>query len=400
MHPADEIRGSKSKILSKKRIILAITGSIAAVETIRLSRELIRFGAEVIPVMTNSATKIIHPDSLWFATGNEPITELTGKTEHVYFCGKVNNPADLLLIVPCTANTISKIAHGIDDTPVTTFTTTALGSKVPIIIVPAMHLSMYDNKIIIDNVEKCKKNGITFIEPKIEKNKARIAYIDEIVAYVIRETGEKKLKNKKILIIGGPTAEPVDDIRIFTNRSSGKIAVSLAKNAFFKGGNVRLWYGRGNEYVPNYIKTEKFQSINDLKSLIKSRDLDNFDIIILCAALSDYIPIKKNGKIPSGIEKLNIELNPSEKIIGLLRNKAKNAKLIGFKVEENKKTLEKKARNLLEKNKLDYVIANTIEGFEKDTNEIFIIDKNGKSFNKKGKKDQLSNFILETIIKR
>ena len=159
MHPADEIRGSKSKRLSKKRIVLAVTGSIVAVETIKLSRELIRHGAEVFPVMTPSATKIIHPDSLWFATGNKPIIELSGKTEHVSFCGRVKNPADLLLISPCTANTISKIAHGIDDTAVSTFATTAIGSGVPILIVPAMHLSMYDHKIIQENIKKCKKAG-------------------------------------------------------------------------------------------------------------------------------------------------------------------------------------------------------------------------------------------------
>ena len=140
MHPADEIRGSKSNKLAKKKIVLGVTGSIAAVETVKLARELIRNGAEVFPVMTKSATKIIHPDALWFATGNKPIVELSGATEHVSFCGRVKYPADLLLISPCTANTISKIAHGIDDTTVTTFASTAIGSSVPIMIVPAMHL--------------------------------------------------------------------------------------------------------------------------------------------------------------------------------------------------------------------------------------------------------------------
>ena len=151
MHPSNEIRGVKSKMLSNKRIVLGVTGSIAAVETIKLSRELIRYGAEVYPVMSQSATKIVHPDSLWFATGNKPIVELSGAAEHVSFCGRVKNPVDLLLISPCTANTISKIAHGIDDTSVTTFATTAIGSGVPILIVPAMHLSMYDHKIIQEN---------------------------------------------------------------------------------------------------------------------------------------------------------------------------------------------------------------------------------------------------------
>ena len=214
MHPAVEIRGSKSKILSKKRIVLAVTGSIAAVENIKLSRELIRHGAEVIPVMSPSATKIIHPDSIWFATGNKPIIELTGATEHVSFCGRVKNPADLLLICPSTANTISKIAHGIDDTSVTTFATTAIGSGVPILIVPAMHLSMYDHKIIQENIKKCKEVGIKFIDPFIEKNKAKMADINEIIAYTIRETGTQDLAKKKILVIGGPTAESIDDVRV------------------------------------------------------------------------------------------------------------------------------------------------------------------------------------------
>jgi len=147
MHPADEIRGVKSKRLFKKKIVLGITGSIAAVESVKLSRELIRHGAEVFPVMTQSATKIIHPDSLEFSSGNKPIIELTGKTEHVSFCGRVKEPADLFIISPCTANTISKIAHGIDDTAVTTFATTAIGSGIPILIVPAMHLSMVSNSL-------------------------------------------------------------------------------------------------------------------------------------------------------------------------------------------------------------------------------------------------------------
>src|SRR4030043_1599112 len=180
MHPVEDIRGSKSQLLKEKIIILAVTGSIAAVETIKLARELIRHGAEIIPVMSPAATKIIHPDSLWFATGKKPVIKLSGATEHVSYCGQVKNPSDMLLICPCTANTISKIAYGIDDTSVTTFATTAIGSKIPVIIVPAMHLSMYNHKIIQKNIQKLKKIDITFIEPYIEKNKAKIQDINKI----------------------------------------------------------------------------------------------------------------------------------------------------------------------------------------------------------------------------
>jgi len=397
MHPADEIQGSKSNKLSKKRIVLGVTGSIAAVETIKLSRELIRHGAEVIPVMSPSAKKIIHPDSLWFATGKKPIVELSGATEHVTYCGLVKNPADLLLISPCTANTISKIAHGIDDTSVTTFASTAIGSKIPILIVPAMHLSMYDHKIIQENIEKCKKVGIKFIDPTIAKTKAKLADTEKIISFVIRETGKQDLSKKKILIIGGPTAESVDDVRIITNRSSGKTAIWLAKNAFFRGADVELWYGVGKENPPDFIKIINFESNNDLLKLLKTKKLNGFDGIILCAAISDYIPKKRKGKILSGKEKLIIEMTPAPKIIPNLRNKAKQATIIGFKVEESKTKIKEKALDLLKKNNLDFVIANTISGFSKDKNEIWIVDKKGKCSNKKGNKKILADNILDII---
>jgi len=397
MHPTDEIWGIKSKRLFKKRIILAVIGSIAAVETIKLARELIRHGADVYPVMSLSATKIIHPDSLWFATGKKPIVELTGATEHVSFCGKVEKPVDLLLICPCTANTISKIARGIDDTPVTTFATTAIGSAIPILIVPAMHISMYDHKIVQKNIEKCKKIGIKFIEPVIGKNIAKMAEIDEIVSHVIRETGKKDLEKKRILIIGGPTAEKIDDVRIITNRSSGKTAVNLAKNAFFRGADVELWYGLGRETTPNFIKKINFESICDVEKLLKKRNLKEFDAIILCAALSDYIPKKRKGKIQSGKEKFVLEMFSAPKIISKLRKKAPQSKIIGFKVEESKANLKEKAMNLLKKNNLNFVVANLIHGFNANQNEIWILDEKGKIINKKGKKEELADYILDII---
>jgi phosphopantothenoylcysteine decarboxylase/phosphopantothenate--cysteine ligase len=398
MHPADEIRGSKSKILTKKRIVLAVTGSIAAIETIKLSRELIRYGAEIIPVMSSSATKIIHPNSLWFATGNKPIIELSGKTEHVFFCGCVKNPVDLLLISPCTANSISKITYGIDDTAVTTFATTAIGSGVPILIVPAMHLSMYDHIILQSNIKKLKNIGINFVGPLIEKNKAKMVDIDTIISYVIRCTSKNDLLNKKILIIGGSSAEPIDDIRIITNRSSGKTTISLALNSFYRGADVELWYGISKKQPPNFIKTTNFESINDISKLIKTKDLKKYDIIIICAALSDYIPNKKKGKIPSGKDKLIIEMLPAQKIIEGLRKSAPKVKIIGFKVEEKVTKLKEKSLNLLKKNNIDFVVANTISGFDKDENEIWIINKKEKVIHKKGKKEKLANYILDSIV--
>ena len=396
MHPADEIRGSKSKKLSKKRIILGVTGSIAAVETIKLSRELIRHGANVIPVMTRAATKIIHPDALEFATGYKPIIELSGQAEHVFFCGLVKDPVDLILICPCTANTLSKIAHGIDDTAVTTFATTAIGSGTPIVIVPAMHLSMYKHKVIQNNIKKCKELSITFVDPNVFRTKAKMPSIDEIVANVIRKTGKQNLTEKNILIIGGATAEPIDDIRILTNKSSGKTAVSLANNAFERGAHVEIWYGHAKETVPDYLSVKKFETIKDILQLLKNNK-KTFDAIIVCAAIADYLPKKHKGKISSGKNKLIIECSPAPKIIQKIRNVAPKSKIIAFKVEENKKDLKEKAIKLLLKNNLDVVVANTISAFGTDENEILIIDEKRESTIKKGRKEQLADYILDTL---
>ena len=395
MHPVEDIRGVKSKILLNKKIILAVTGSISAVETVKIARELIRHGADVIPVMTHAATKIIHPDALWFATGKRPIIELTGEVEHVSYCGRVKDSADSLLISPCTSNTISKIAHGIDDNPVTTFATTAIGSNIPILIVPSMHLSMYGHKIVQENIKICKKIGIKFVEPDIVGNKAKLASTDVIVANVLRQLGKKDLLKKKILIIGGATSVPIDDIRILTNRSSGKTAVNLAKNAFFRGADVTLWYGLGKEPVPAYIQTINFETFDDLVKLVNK--IEKYDVVIVCAAVSDYILDKKTGKIPSGKDKLILELKPTPKLVSMLRKNTPKSKIVGFKVEENKNKLQEKSFDLLKKNNLDFVVGNATSGFAGDDNEIWIVDKQNKCIHKKGKKEKLANNILDMI---
>ena len=307
MHPIEDIRSSKSQFLLNKRIVLGVTGSIAAVETIKLCRELICHGADVIPVMSPAATRIIHPDTLWFATGHQPICELTGETEHIQFCGKVQQPTDLYLISPCTANTISKISHGIDDTTITTFATTAIGSKIPVVIVPAMHQSMYDHLVIQQNIHSLKEKGLVFIDPHIEANKAKMASIERITHELFRLLGPQDLKSKKILIIGGSTAEPIDAVRSVHNTSSGKTAIALSTSAYHHGASVELWYGQSGQQIPSFIKeVTSFESISDVETLVQSKDFSNIDVIIVCAALSDYIPTITNGKLASNNHQLNI----------------------------------------------------------------------------------------------
>jgi phosphopantothenoylcysteine decarboxylase/phosphopantothenate--cysteine ligase len=397
MHPADELRGVTSTILLHKRIVLAVTGSIAAVDTIRLARELIRNGADVIPVMTQAATRIIHPDALEFATSHKPITSLTGQAEHVLYCGKVKDPVDLLLISPCTANTLSKIAHGIDDTPVTTFATTALGSAVPITIVPSMHISMYQNNIIQQNIKRCKTMGIHFIDPHLAGNKAKLADTLTIINHVLRTIGTRDLHKKKILIIGGATAEPIDDVRFITNKSSGKTALALAQQAYEQGATITLWMGYTTEPIPTYLPTTSFTTTNNLQDLLTKHTLSSYHAIILCAAIADYQPPYHPGKIPSTKTTLTLALKPTPKLIHLLRKKAPRAILIGYKVEDTKTNLIQRATQLLTTHQLDYVIANTTSGFNTDTNEIWIIDKKGHTTHKKDTKIKLADHILKLI---
>ncbi len=191
------ITGVKSSALYGVRIVLAVSGSIAAIETPKLARELMRHGAEVVVVMSESAQGIISPEALECIVGKRVITSLTGLCEHIEYCGEWKGRWDLLLICPATANTISKIANGIDDTPVTTFASTALGSRMPLVIAPAMHESMINNPFVQRNIERLKKAGVAFIEPSLEEGKAKLRW-REVVAFILKEfSKEGGIKSEK-----------------------------------------------------------------------------------------------------------------------------------------------------------------------------------------------------------
>ena len=185
MHPAERLRGVKSLKLKGKTIVLGVTGSIAAVESVKLAHELIRHGADVHAVLTRSAMTIVHPNALQHATGHPVVTGLTGSMEYLEMCGR-DGRADLLLIAPGTSNTIGKIAHGLDDSTVTTYAANALGSAIPILVAPAAHESMMDNPAVAANVRRLRDLGVEFIEPKREEEKAKMADIDAIVAHVVQ----------------------------------------------------------------------------------------------------------------------------------------------------------------------------------------------------------------------
>lgn len=374
MHPSHLIKETKSKKLRNKKIVLALTGGIACVECVKLARELIRHGASITAIMSKEACRILNPMAMEFATGNEVITELSGKVEHVH-------EYDLLLIAPCTANTISKISMGIADNVVTTFALTAK----KIAIAPSMHLSMYKNKIIQENLEKCKRHGIKIIEPKIEENKAKMASIQKIVKEVIRIWGDKK--GKKVLIIGGSTFEAIDDVRGITNLSSGKMAKALVNEAYERGMDVTLWAS-----FP-YENSVKFVGIKDLINLIKNCST-KYDAVINCAAISDFIVEKKEGKIKSGKE-ISLALKPAPRINPLLKKLGKI--VIGFKLEEKEEDVIEKSMKRLKEDGIDFIIGNTIESIGKDVAKAWIINKDGLIKKIEGRKKEIAKEIIDLI---
>jgi phosphopantothenoylcysteine decarboxylase/phosphopantothenate--cysteine ligase len=392
MHPSEGIRCAKSRKLYGKRIVLGITGSIAAVECLELARELIRHGAEVHAVLSPEAEKIVTPLSMEFATGLEVITKIDGWVQHVDLLGNAQDRADLLLIAPCTANTVSKIACGIDDTPVTTMATTAIGSKTPVMIALAMHAAMYDNPIVQTNISALKYIGLEFVGPRMEDGKAKIATNEDIVEAVLRRLGKGDLWGKRVLVIGGSSEEPIDDMRVITNRGTGETAVELAKAAHERGADVELWMGRCSVPLPNYIPNRRFVTVADLVKMVPGV---SHDMVFVPAALSDFAPKKAAGKLSSETKGMELALEPVAKVLPLLRKK--RTRLIGFKAESGigESELVIKAEARLKQYKLDAIVANDLTEVRPGMTSVLFISKKGKYVRLSGTKREVADLILD-----
>lgn len=381
LHHVKLIHATKSKKLLGKKIVLAIPGSIAAVECVKLARELIRHGAEVHAVMSENARKIIHPYAMEFATGNPVVTEITGFIEHVELAGEHENKADLVLVCPATANTIGKIACGIDDTPVTTVVTTAF-AHTPIMIAPAMHSTMYDHPVVKDNVEKLKKLGVEFVGPRFEEGKAKVASTEEIVYRVIKKLHPKTLEGRRVLVTAGATREYIDPIRYITNASSGRMGVAIAEEADFRGADVTLIRTRGSvpSFVENQIEVETVEEmLAAIENELKAR---RYDVVVLAAAVSDFrVKEKAQRKIKSG-KSLTLELEPTPKIIDRVKELQPDVFLVGFKAEtaRSEEELVSAARKQIERAGSDLVVANTLNAFGSEENEVVLV---GEDFVKK-----------------
>lgn len=398
------------EIFSGRKIILGVTGGIAAYKACLLARELIKNGAEVKTVMTPSALNFVAPLTFSSLTKNEVIvnifppsqengTEL--KTWHI----ETALWADLMIVAPATVNTIAKIAHGFSDNALTTLVSAL---RCPCIFAPAADMDMYNNKIARRNVSILEQEGYFIVEA--EKGElasglegdGRLADINKILdaAELVLTGVTKDLKDKKILVSAGPTYEDIDPVRYIGNRSSGKMGYQIAKAAFLRGAEVTLVSGPSSEVCYPEIKKINVRSANEMKSSI-DKELGNNDYLIMSAAVADYKPLQKSGNKIKKEENLSeIKLTPTEDILVSVKNSSK--KIVGFALETN----EEKANALkkLKNKNLSMIVLNSLNdkgsGFEFDTNKITIIHKDGKEKNfELQSKFSAANSILSEMLR-
>ncbi len=401
-HPSLDIVSSHGVELSGKRIVLCVAGSVAAYKAIELARLLMRHGADVTCVTSNAATKLIQPDYFKWATGNKVITKLTGELEHIRLANY--NQSDLVIVYPATANTLGKLANGIDDTPISTILTVGFGSKIPILMCLAMHESMYDNSAVKKNMEFLK-NKIEFLAPQMIEGKAKASEPEDVLEYVLKKFGLRSaLKNKKVLMTAGPTIEHIDPVRVITNQSSGKTGVSLASELISAGAKVTFVYGPGEEKPPKGAKIINVLSSKGMHNAVKTELKKKFDIVIMAAAVADYVPTKPSkNKIKSSKNEIKISLKKVPKIIDQIKKYQKNVLLVGFKAETNltKNQLIKSAQKKLKESSSDMIIANDIGSsrYKKNpqNNQVIIVDSKKIVVSGWMKKQRIAKFIKKQI---
>ncbi len=403
-HPSLDIVSSYGTELSGKKIVLCVAGSVAAYKAIELARLLMRHGANVTCVASSAVTKLVQPDYFKWATGNEVITKLTGELEHIRLADY--KKSDMIIVYPATANTLGKLANGIDDTPISTTLTVGFGSKIPILMCLAMHASMYDNEAVKKNILFLEKK-IKFLSPQFIEGKAKAPEPEDVLNYTLKKFGVSPiLHNKKILITAGPTIEYIDPVRVITNLSTGKTGVLLASELISAGAKVTMIYGPGITKPPVGAKIINVKTSKEMFDATKKALKKKFDIVIMTAAVSDYVP--KNSaktKIKSDKKSLKINLKQAPKIINIVKKLQKDALLIGFKAESNisKKNLIISARQKLTVSNADIIIANDIgTKYQKnsDYNEVLIVDSKRHITSGWKKKEQIARFIKKEIEKK
>ncbi|MDZ7807853.1 MAG: bifunctional phosphopantothenoylcysteine decarboxylase/phosphopantothenate--cysteine ligase CoaBC [Gracilimonas sp.] len=396
-------------MLSGKRIILGVTGGIAAYKTVFLLREFQKAGAEVRVTMTPSATRFVGLITFASLSGHDVAVDIFPEesgasewTRHINW----GEWADLFVIAPCTGNTIAKISNGISDNMLTS---TVLAARCPILICPTMDGEMYESPGVSKNLETLSEMGYHILEPESGflasglEGKGRLPEFDTILEKASDIIGriEGPLTGKKVIVTAGPTREHIDPVRFISNPSSGKMGIAMAEAAKNMGADVTLIHGPISAPKPDDIHCIKITSAANLFKAIK--DYQDADVIIMSAAVSDFTPDQvHNQKIKKTAADENIQLKKTQDILAWLGDHKKEEQvLIGFAME-TEDLIENATKKLQNKN-ADYIIANSLTetgaGFESDSNSVHLLG-NDSDRQFKGLKKDIAIEILNTIFRK
>jgi phosphopantothenoylcysteine decarboxylase/phosphopantothenate--cysteine ligase len=306
----------------------------------------------------------------------------------VELCGR-EGWADVFLVAPATANTVGKMAAAVDDTPVTTTATTALGADVPVVVVPAMHEPMYDHPGVLDALDQLESWGVGFVDPRIEEEKAKIASEEDVVTEVARATTDHSLAGEHVVVTSGATTESVDPIRTLSNRASGRTGRAVARACYARGAEVTLvhgvvrsggsdgsadhgWSAGGPDY--QWATVKQVESAAEMLAAVEAAAGDA-DALVSAAAISDYTIEQSPEKIRSGQEELTLTLEPTPKLIDTVREAHPDLPIVGFKAETDgdEADIVEKARELQGRAGLAFVVANRAEVMGEDRTEAVIV---------------------------
>ncbi len=392
-------------MLKGKTVLLGVTGSIAAYKMANVASMLMKMHADVHVLMTKNATYFINPITFETLTGNKCLVDTFDRNfefsvEHV----SLAKQADVFLVAPATANVIGKIANGLADDMLTT---TFMACKCPKIISPAMNTQMYENAIVQDNIEKCKKYGMQIITPDSGRlacgdvGSGKLPSEDVLVDAILKEIRyEKDMKGLSVLVTAGATKEPLDPVRFISNHSTGKMGFAIARCAMERGADVTVVAASTSAPQPPYVKIVRVGSAAEMFEACKEY-APSSDIVIKAAAVADYTPASvADEKIKKKDEDLSLALAKTQDILAYLgQHKKEGQFLCGFSME-TENMIENSKKKLVKKN-LDMIVANNLKvagaGFGTDTNIVTLISEDATKELPMMSKDEVAYEILSEI---
>ena len=402
-------RNEEENVMMKgKNVVLGVSGSIAAYKAAGLASTLVKQGAEVDVVMTANACRFISPLTFESLTSRKCIVDTFDRNfsfdvRHVSLARK----ADVLMVAPATANVIGKFANGIcDDMLSTTF----MACRCPKIVAPAMNTNMWTNEVLQDNLRKLVHYGTSIVQPAEGRlacgdvGSGKLASEDELLQHILLQIGlPHDMQGKRVLVSAGPTQESIDPVRYITNHSTGKMGFALAKMARMRGAEVTLVTGPVSLSPFHGVETVAVTTAQEMYDAVTSRS-DNFDVVVMCAAVADYTPHNHAPqKMKKGEGDLTIRLTRTRDILAHLgHNKRDGQIIVGFSMETE--NLLDNSRAKLVKKQVDMICANTVAsrdtGFAVDTNQVTLVTDDGVRELPLCSKDETANLILDAIMER